>query len=94
MNIRIWKWPLEITDRQVISMPAGSRLLAVQMQSGFPQIWALCDADAPRVEKEIAIYGTGNPIPGDPGAYIGTFQTNGGTLVWHAFVWHAFEVAA
>lgn len=30
--MQIWKWKIEITDRQTIMMPAGAKLLDVQMQ--------------------------------------------------------------
>ena len=81
----IWKWELEITDRQELSMPVAARLLDVQMQNGRPCLWASCDENAQRVQRIIDIYGTGNPMPENPGEYIGTFQVEGGLLVFHVF---------
>lgn len=83
--MRIWKWTLAITDRQTVEMPAGSRLLTVQMQGGHPQLWALCEETNFLIPRQIAIYGTGNPIPDKPGQYVATFQSHGGALVWHVF---------
>lgn len=83
--MRIWKWPLMITDRQTIEMPSGAKMLTVQMQGERPQLWALCDETNPLTERKIAIYGTGNPVPDEPGQYIATFQSHGGLLVWHVF---------
>lgn len=85
--MRVWKWPLQITDRQALMMPAGAVVLTVQMQGHQPQLWALVDEtqDTPKQPRAFAIYGTGNPMPNDPGRYIATFQTHGGDLVWHAF---------
>ena len=60
--MRIWKWKLEATDVQTIEVPAGAKLLDVQMQSGLPNLWALCDENAPSTPRRIAIYGTGNPM--------------------------------
>jgi hypothetical protein len=95
--MRIWKWSLEVTDLQMVMIPAGAKLLDVQVQAGpmqsrFAQLWALCDENAPKEPRYIAIYGTGNPMPGEPGDYIATFQMRGGALVFHAFeVAHAQE---
>lgn len=83
--MKIWKYPLQIADRQHLRMPAGAKLLTVQTQTGLPQLWALVDEKAEHDYRAIAIYGTGNPMPDEPGQYIATFQTHGGDLVWHAF---------
>lgn len=80
----IWKWELEPHTK--ISMPKDAKILCVQMQGRNPQLWALVD---PLVkEKEIRqfnTYGTGNNIPDQPGEYIGTFQMESGSLVFHVF---------
>lgn len=90
--MRIWKWTLNMTDVQTVEMPAAAKLLTVQLQGGMPQVWALCDERAPKEPRHIAIYGTGNPMPDEPGDYIATFQMHGGALVFHAFeVAHAQE---
>lgn len=83
--MRIWKWTLEVTDRQKIPMPVKAIPLSVQPQHGGLQMWALCDETAEKVDRTIAIYGTGNPIPDEPGNFIGTFQMSGGALVFHVF---------
>ena len=87
--MKIWKWTLEVTDTQAITVPVGAKFLDVQMQGGQCCIWALCDPDAEREQRRIAIYGTGNPMPDSHGEYIATFQMAGGALVFHAF-----EIAA
>lgn len=81
MGLKIWKWTLDMVNSQVINVPAGAKLLTVQMQNSDPQIWALCDEHAEKVPRRIAIYGTGNPIPDEPGEYIATFQMHHGALV-------------
>lgn len=84
--MRIWKWTLAVTDKQTLQMPAGAKLLTVQMQGEAPQLWALCDETAPKMPRLIAIHGTGNPMPDEwPGEYVGTFQIHGGALVFHVF---------
>lgn len=82
---RILKWSLAVTDEQVIQMPAGAKLLSVQMQRGVPQLWAMVDPDAPREARTIVVVGTGNPIHSKLGAFIGTVQMMDGALVWHVF---------
>ena len=85
--MRIWKWNLSITDNQTLKMPVGAKILSAQVQRGNYCLWALCD-DSKGVlseNREIAIYGTGNPIPDNPGKYISTFQLLDGDLVFHAF---------
>lgn len=73
-------------------MPAGAKLLDVQMQGGECCVWALCDQSAAKEPRHIAIYGTGNQMPDEAGEYVATFQMHGGALVFHAFeVGHAQE---
>lgn len=83
--MRIWKWQIEVTDRQTVMMPAGAKLLDVQMQNGKCCMWALCDQNAPKEPRYLATYGTGNPVPDNAGEYIATFQMCEGTLVFHVF---------
>ncbi len=80
----IWKFPVCFTDRQTVDMPLGAKVLSVQAQRGAPCIWALVD---PRAEVEpvgILCHGTGHQV-GDVGAFIGTVQVAGGSLVFHFF---------
>lgn len=83
--MRIWKYTLIVVDRQTLFLPEGARILTVQMQDYAPQLWAIVDESEPSEPREIAIYGTGNPMPDEPGIYIGTFQMHDGALVWHVF---------
>lgn len=83
--MRIWKFELAVTDQQTLMMPEGAKLLSVQMQGDACCLWALCDEEMAPEPRHIAIYGTGNPLPDQPGKYIATFQMHGGALVFHAF---------
>jgi hypothetical protein len=82
--MRIWKYTLR-TKRSVIEMPAGAKLLDVQMQHGACCLWALIDETAPMESRTIALYDTGELLPDEPGNYIATVQMHGGVLVSHAF---------
>lgn len=39
----IYKYPLDVTDRQVIAMPEDAEILTVQVQNGKPMLWAVVD---------------------------------------------------
>lgn len=82
----IYKYPLQLTESQVLSLPSSAKPLSVQLQGDQLCLWA----DVPPsgrfvVEKEvvISVVGTGHPIP--PGAvnYLGTVQQ--GNFVWHIY---------
>lgn len=81
----IWKWFIALTEQQTLGIPGGAKFLDVQMQAGVCCIWALCDPTALPAPRRIAMYGTGKPVPDNHGAYIATFQTLGGGLVFHVF---------
>lgn len=79
----IWKWTLE--TETTIEMPQGAELLDLQTQHGEPQLWALVDPNALSCRRTFRVYATGQELPNDPGQYVGTFQMNGGALVFHVF---------
>lgn len=80
----IWKYQLDVTDRQRLYMPKGAEILCVQNQGGVLCLWAKVDSGAKPEERVIVIVGTGRPIHRDL-KYIGTVQQV-------AFVWHVFEI--
>lgn len=80
----IYKYPLAITDRQQIKLPAGSIILTAQFQYGTLCIWVQVDTEQPIVLRSIIIYGTGHPH-NNVGRYIGTAQDYNGSIVWHIF---------
>ena len=81
----IWKYQLQLRDRQKVSMPVASTLLSVANQRGTLCLWAMVDpTNTNTVERDIEIIGTGNPIPDGRRSFIGT-------AVIGPFVWHAFE---
>lgn len=89
MSKTIWKYKLQVTDQQVLEMPACAEFLTVQLQINGgvwdAVLWVVVDPSMPNVPVEIAIYGTGNPIPDNPGRYIATFQSRSGAFAWHVF---------
>lgn len=83
--ISIWKFPLQTTDHQTISMPIGAEILTVQTQFGEPCLWARVDTNEPKETRSIAIHGTGHSIPDSTVEYIGTYQLSNGKLIFHVF---------
>jgi hypothetical protein len=79
----VWKYPFEVQDSFALLMPAGAQVLAVQVQGDQPVLWALADPAGPREYRSFVLAGTGHPLPGEPGRYIGTFQLLGGRFVGH-----------
>jgi len=81
----IWKYPLQVTDEQTIDVPEGSEALSVQVQNGTPCLWVRVDPAALKVPRKIITHGTGHHVPATTGRYIGTYQIEGGALVFHVF---------
>lgn len=85
----VWKYELLAAEHFVLSMPKGAEVLTVQVQHGKPQLWARVDPTAEKEPRHFGVYGTGHRIQ-DPSegvrlAYVGTFQIDGGQLVFHLF---------
>lgn len=84
----IWKFPLKLTDRQMIKMPSGAKLLSVQMQGDQAMLWAQVDTERTMVQRSIVVYGTGTEMQkshADFAEFIDTVQMGGGALVLHVF---------
>jgi hypothetical protein len=80
----IWKFPLEIIERQIVTMPLDAKPLTIQVQGGTPTLWARVDDSQQKVQREVIMVGTGWPMK-DRNAfdYLGTVQE--GPFVWHYF---------
>ena len=94
MRKTIWKYTLEITDRQAVTVPRGAVPLTVQTQSDIPQLWVEVDPDETDTEKLIIhTHGTGHTLlPGTTsrphhgsGDYLSTYQLLEGNLVFHVY---------
>lgn len=83
----IWKFPLAVTDEQTVALPKGAEILCVQTQDGIPCLWTLVTTGAAQEDVRIFTYGTGHNVMPRHGAknYIGTYQLEGGSLVFHLF---------
>jgi hypothetical protein len=85
MKKKIWKFPVS-PNVPVIEMPEGAEILTVQTQHGEPCIWALVNPAAKKEKRYFWVFGTGHNVPVEAERkYIGTFQLEGGALVFHLF---------
>ena len=88
-SMTIYKYVLEVTDEQTLSLPDESNILTVQTQRNEPCLWVLLDtAQTKRRDVTIWIRGTDHPtgdVIGEGITYLGTFQLNGGAFVGHVF---------
>ena len=67
-------------------MPRSAQILCVQTKAGAPCIWALVhEIDGPKITRTYRTYGTGHEHEAITGRYIGTYQLQGGALVFHVF---------
>lgn len=82
---RIFKYPLEIKDRQNLMVPGGvsARPVHVGAQAGVLCVWILVDTTLPIGAFPISVVGTGHPIGDDGIYYIGSAQMP--PFVWHVF---------
>ncbi len=83
---RVFKYTLEMIDEQAIAMPKGAFPMTVQTQNDKPQVWMFVDDSQPPERRKFRIVGTGHPADDvQYGQYVGTFQMQGGSLVFHLF---------
>ena len=92
MNV-IWKQPLSIVPQQQFWLPRGARPLCIQVQHCEPILWYQCDSEAVKTVRRFDMYGTGREMPADAGTYIGTFQLDSGSLVFHVYEWEEVDNA-
>lgn len=78
---RVWRYDLE--HGGAIQIPAGARLLSVQWLDGGLKLWAMCDADLPKMKRKIHMISTGHDVH-ETWDYAGTVLN--GKDVWHVFL--------
>ena len=67
MKKKIYKYPLEVQDEQVVMLPTGAKILTVQSQKDRPCLWALVNPTAPNdMAVTIRLIGTGHEIRSNP----------------------------
>ena len=84
--VTIYKYPLVVDDVQLVETHRDATVLCVQVQHGGPVVWLRVNTERPRCRRTFRVVGTGHPandIVVMP--YVGTFQLQGGALVFHLF---------
>ena len=84
----VYKYPLQLVEKQEISLPDNHQILDIQLQNGVPCMWVLLDVDDLQPSKShtfyISIFGTGHKFDAKQLNFIKTLQFNSG-LVFHFF---------
>ena len=82
----IYKYELEVTDRQAVLLPPNASILSAQVQGGRVCLWVGLETDDLHLAepRDIRIHGTGHPIA-ESLRFIDTVQLSGGSLVFHVF---------
>ena len=83
MSKTIWKY--SITPDCTLDIPMGAKFLDVQTQHGSPVAWFLVNPNQITTKRVFKTYGTGHPVPENPGKFLGSFQLESGALVFHLF---------
>ena len=84
---RVYKYPLEITDEQSVSLPCEARPLCVKLQNGKPYLYALVDPSIQHDEvRTVRCAGTGHDIEDGYDTYLGTILTPNYSFVFHFFI--------
>ncbi len=77
----VWKYTFT-NAVMTFAIPAGARILVVQMQGALPQLWAEVDTLELNTTRTFVLVGTGNEVP-LRGVYVGTVQDD--HLVFHVY---------
>ena len=87
----IWKYTLGKRTSATLQMPLKAKILCVQVQGNEPMIWAEVDDSLPMENRVFLTIGTGWPIEEQDKTYVGTYQLQGGALVFHVFERYTFN---
>ena len=82
----VFKYELEVTDRQAVLLPPNASILSAQVQSGRICLWVGLEIDELHLSepRDIRIHGTGHPIA-ESLRFIDTVQLANGSLIFHVF---------
>ena len=82
----IWKYEIEISNSFTVRMPLFAEFLHIDVQDERPCMWFLVDDKFELVDCEFCVIGTGHNAEGmAKNDHLGTFQLQGGRLVFHVF---------
>lgn len=78
----IWKYQIH-GPRVTLEMPEGAKILSLQVQHNIPTLWVMVEPYAAKDSRTFRAVPTGGEFDAEGLTYIGTFQMNDGTLVFH-----------
>ncbi|MEC7161165.1 MAG: hypothetical protein VXW57_05065 [Pseudomonadota bacterium] len=84
MRETVFKYPVQLGAFSM-DMPAGARVLHVDMQGAEPVMWARVNPSADIVRRRFYCAATGETLPRNAGGWIGTLKMQGGALIFHVF---------
>lgn len=79
----IFKYPIEVTAYQTVSMRASAKILSAQIQHGVLCLWAECDPANAAHTRAIEVFGTGQSLDDKERRYIATVLD--GQFAWHVY---------
>ena len=82
---KIYKYTLDIVDKQVIEIPQGFYILSLKVQNGKICLWVIVDPDNESEKIHFAMVGTGVDLWCYSWYFIDTVLLNSGDLVFHVF---------
>ena len=87
---KIYKYSI-LPLKTTLSIPAGAKILSMQLQNALPVIWveANIDVSIPNEDRYFKVLGTGFEVDENCKAFIGTFQMLDGTFVGHLYELYA-----
>ncbi|MDD5487265.1 MAG: hypothetical protein PHW65_06910 [Dehalococcoidales bacterium] len=85
---KIYKYTLQIEDKQTLKLPEGSKILSVAEQNNSIVLYALVNTATENAEHvSVIIHGTGHQANDVDGCtFLGTVKLYGGDLMFHVFV--------
>ena len=83
---RIFKYQLDIVDKQILNLPHTAKILSVVEQHNKVVLYAAVDDEHEPNQRSIRIVGTRHPFPDiEQCVYLGTVLTHDGHFAWHVF---------
>ena len=80
---KIYKYTLEITDRQILKIPESWFLLDIQNQNGKIVMWVRVSPDNELFDNAFYIIATGQDLHDKCDEHLGTIQID--KMVWHVY---------
>jgi hypothetical protein len=97
MSRVVWKFPLPLATAW-LSIPLDAEIIHVGIDGRDLCVWAICDRDAPLVQRWVGAFNTGRPLPRHLVASLATGEARflgsammpsdegpNGVIVWHVF---------